>query len=254
MFAGCFGLREAAGASSLGDERLEQICQHENVPLRHYKRGKGVEIWPASVLDEFRRCFQFQAKGGCDVHRNETGDRRWRLLVCALLGSLLCGLAGEAAAQESFPRAGLDDGGGTLREGGFLASRFRMRRLKPRDEEAATILESGDAKRFAARLKRHQRRQFSKKRRDFKKQQLRLETQRRARKARIKAHQFAAARRHAAQQAPSRRRTKTHGRAKDSALHRIDPSAAHLMVIRESPESKASEVSLDRNEENRDAR
>ena len=62
--------------------------------------------------------------------------------------------------------------------------------------------ETGDAKRFAERLKRHQRRHFTKQRRDFRKLQARLESQRRLRRAKLKARQFAAARRHAAQHAP----------------------------------------------------
>ena len=56
-----------------------------------------------------------------------------------------------------------------------------------------------DAKRFAERVKRHQRRHFTKQRREFRKLQARLESQRRLGKARIKARQFATARRQAAQ-------------------------------------------------------
>ena len=62
---------------------------------------------------------------------------------------------------------------------------------------AARVEETGDAKRFAERLKRHQRHHFTKQGRDFRKLQAWLENQRSLRQARIKARQFAAARRRA---------------------------------------------------------
>lgn len=191
------------------------------------------------------------------MHRKETGDGRWRLLACALLGLLLCGRIGQAVAQETHSPAGFEDGVEKLDKGGIFVRRFRMRVLKDRRRgEAAIETEASDAKHFAARLKRQQRRHFSIKRREFKKLQLRLETQRRVRKARIKARQFAAARRHAAQHSPDRRRRKASSRAKNFKRddRKLDPSAPHPMVISESPGSKASGISLDRNEENRDAR
>jgi hypothetical protein len=66
-----------------------------------------------------------------------------------------------------------------------------------------------DAKVFAARLKHYQGRHFAKRKRQFAKQQLKLESQRRAlrqKKARMKARQFAAARRRAAEQASKHNR------------------------------------------------
>ncbi len=53
--------------------------------------------------------------------------------------------------------------------------------------------------RFAERVKRHLGRQFAKRKLQFAQHQVRLELQRRAHKRHIKARQFAAARRHAAQ-------------------------------------------------------
>jgi len=82
-------------------------------------------------------------------------------------------------------------------------SSHSVRAITQRGSKGAGIdEETGDAKRFAERLKHHQRRHFTKQRRDFRKLQARLESQRRLRRARLKARQFAAARRHAAQHAP----------------------------------------------------
>ena len=82
-------------------------------------------------------------------------------------------------------------------------SSHSVRALAQRGNKGAGIdEETGDAKRFAERLKRHQRRHFTKQRREFHKVQVRLDSQRRLRKAKMKARQFAAARRHATQHVP----------------------------------------------------
>ncbi len=65
-----------------------------------------------------------------------------------------------------------------------------------------------DAKRFAARIKRHLGRGFTERKQQFERHQAQIERQRRAvrrSKARSKARQFAAARRHAHQHAPKHR-------------------------------------------------
>lgn len=67
-------------------------------------------------------------------------------------------------------------------------------RAHPQRESVGGV---SDAQRFAERVKRHQRRHFSKERREFRRLQARLEKQRRMRKARMKARAFAAARRRA---------------------------------------------------------
>ena len=82
-----------------------------------------------------------------------------------------------------------------------------VRHLRQRDNEAVLQEGSGDAKRFAARLKHHQRHNFTQRRREFRKQQVRLEAQRRLTKAKLRAHQFAAARRHAAGHAVKHKQT-----------------------------------------------
>jgi len=136
------------------------------------------------------------------VYSNRVKTLRRGLLSCVLLLGLgaACAYAGRAEAQEDFPSAELKDGLYERDGGGILVRRFRMRPLDARegDEEQAVEAGTGDAKRFADRIKRHQRRHFAKKRREFKKHQLRVESQRRIRRASGKARQFAAARRRAA--------------------------------------------------------
>ena len=109
----------------------------------------------------------------------------WRRLACAAgiaLGSYLCGHA-TAAERPSRTMA-----------------------------EAARVEEDREASRFAERVKRHQRRHFSKERREFHRLQARLEKQRRMRKARMKARQFAVARRHVAEQASKHRLARETGK------------------------------------------
>ncbi len=131
---------------------------------------------------------RLQQKGRA-VHRKREVSPRWRHFAGAgliALGSHLCFFAGHAVAGE--------------------ASSHSVRPHAQRENKEAAIDEdTGDAKRFAERLKRHQRRHFTKQRREFRKVQLRLDSQRRLRKARIKARQFASARRHATQHAPKHR-------------------------------------------------
>lgn len=120
------------------------------------------------------------------VHRKGKKTPRWRLFayagLIAFCGSAPLGWNLQATAGETSSHA--------------------VRALVQRGSKGAGIdEETGDAKRFAERLKHHQRRHFTKQRRDFRKLQARLESQRRLRRARLKARQFAAARRHAAQHA-----------------------------------------------------
>jgi len=91
-----------------------------------------------------------------------------------------------------------------------------------------------DAKRFAARIKRHLGRRFAKRKEQFEKHQAQIERQRRAykhSKAHNKARQFAAARRHAAQHAHK------HGRALAAKLKML---AARKLKHREHAGSLAS--------------
>ena len=120
------------------------------------------------------------------LHRKGKKTSRWRLFAYAGLiafgGSASLGWNMQATAGEP--------------------SLHSVRALAQRGSKGAGIdEETGDAKRFAERLKHHQRRHFTKQRRDFRKLQARLESQRRLRRAKTKARQFAAARRHAAKHA-----------------------------------------------------
>ncbi len=143
-----------------------------------------------------------------------TAKIRGRVLGALACAAVVCAYAGSGVAADVLRPDALEDRLEKPGETGALAARFRMRRL--RDGGAPAIgADAGDAKRFSARLKLHQRRHFSKKRREFRQQLQRMETQRRVRKARIKARAFAAARRHAAQHAPGRRK-KTIEHSKDS--------------------------------------
>jgi hypothetical protein len=88
------------------------------------------------------------------------------------------------------------------------AQKLAARHRKLRTQEASRAEEISQAKLFAARLKRHQKRKFAVRKQDFHKQQLRMERRRRANrreKARNKARQYAEARRHVAEHAPKRR-------------------------------------------------
>ena len=114
-------------------------------------------------------------------HREVKRIFRWKPIVCA---ALLLPLPGQCAAAE-------------------LASHAARAVVQRESEEAL------EAKRFAERLKRHQRRHFTEERREFRRLQARIEKQRRMRKARMKAFQFATARRHAAERALSRQKTRT---------------------------------------------
>jgi len=204
----CFGLWEAANAPSLlGDERLAHFCQHENTALRfaraamrHFCRSFDT----LSCLDQNHEgeIGRFKRKGRA-VHRKGEGIPRWRHFVRAgliALGAHLCLLIGHASAG--------------------APSSHSVRALAQRESKEAGIDgDTGDAKHFAERLKHHQRRHFTKQRREFRKAQLRLESQRRLRKARMKARQFAAARRHATQHAPKH---KTHTTRKTAAHQRSD--------------------------------
>jgi hypothetical protein len=141
-------------------------------------------------------------------HRKEGGTPRWIHFACAgfiALGSHLCFLIGHAAAGEASSRS--------------------LRALAHRESnETAAADENGDAKRFAERLKRHQRRHFTKQKREFRTLQARLESQRSLRKARMKARQFAAARRHAAGHASKHRQTHTTWTAHERRGHiPVDP-------------------------------
>ncbi len=157
--------------------------------------------------------------------------RKWkegllrRLFACAVLIAL--GGSGrlslwieDAAADEASPSSVVEDRLEQVSDDGVRIFRPRVRHLRQRKhEEAAAAGETGDAKHFAARLKHHQGRRFAKRKREFRTQQLRLESQRRAirqKRARIRAREFAAARRHAAQHAPKHHRRhikpKVHGK------------------------------------------
>ncbi len=130
--------------------------------------------------------------------------RRRRLFACAALiilgGSASLGLGATQAVADD---ASLSAAFAEDEDNGATRIYWRhLRHLLKGDHNALANVDDGDAKRFAARLKHHQRRQFSQRRREFRKQQQRLEAQRRMRRARLKAHQFAAARRHAAKHAP----------------------------------------------------
>jgi hypothetical protein len=121
------------------------------------------------------------------VHRKGKKTARWRLFA----------YAGVIAFGSSAPL------GWNMHAAAGEPSLHSVRALAQRESKGAGVdEEAGDAKRFAERLKRHQRRHFTKQKRDFLKLQARLESKRRLRKAKLKARQFAAARRHAAQHAP----------------------------------------------------
>jgi hypothetical protein len=140
-------------------------------------------------------------------HRKEGGIPRWMHFACAgfiALGSHLCVLIGHAAAGEASSRS--------------------VRALAHRESNETAADENGDAKRFAERLKRHQRRHFTKQKREFRTLQARLESQRSLRKARMKARQFAAARRHAAGRASKHRQAHTTWTAHERRGHiPVDP-------------------------------
>jgi len=155
----------------------------------------------------------------CNVRRKATARIRGRALAFAFLSSFApCALA--SAAEISQPQS-LEDRLEAPGGNDALATRFRMRGRRSRDGDSpATEADSGDAKRFSARLKHRQLRHFSKKRREFRKQQLRLETQRRFRRARIRARAFAAARRRAASQHASGSRRRTNDHRKEISMKR----------------------------------
>jgi hypothetical protein len=197
---------------SYADERSGRFCQHENATLR---------LTPA-LMQPFCRgfdtlsCMDHSPEGGIArskqkgraVHRKRDRIPRWKRFAGAGLiafGSQLCPWIGHAAAGEP--------------------SLHSVRAHTQREIKDADIgRDSGDAKRFAERLKRHQRSHFTKQRREFRKVQQRLESQRRLRKAKIKARQFAAARRHATEHAPKRKQT--HVTRKTATTHErrgVDP-------------------------------
>jgi hypothetical protein len=164
------------------------------------------------------------AKGKILMHSKEEERLRWGFLACAMLiasagGIVALGPWTVAAADEALaPDASLDSADG-LDADSLRAKRLMPRRVKQKArDEAALEAEGGDAKRFSDRLKRHHIRSFVRKRRNFRKHLLRLEKQRHLRRARIKARQFAAARRRAAKHA--RRRS---AKPKVRVQHRASP-------------------------------
>jgi hypothetical protein len=180
---------------SYADERRRRFCQHENATLR---------LTPAAMRPFCRgfdtlSCMDHIPEGriarskqkGRTVHRKRDRLPRWKRFAGAGLiafASHLCPWIEPSAAGEP--------------------SLHPVRAHPQREIKDADIgRDTGDAKHFAERLKRHQRRHFTKQRREFRQAQQRLESQRRLRKAKIKARQFAAARRHAAQHAPRRKQT-----------------------------------------------
>jgi hypothetical protein len=143
------------------------------------------------------------------MHRRAERRLKWGFLACAMLiasagGIIALGPWTCAAADEALVTDAPAERAERLDEDNFRAQRIRRGKLKARDE-AAIEADEGDAKRFAARIKRHQIRGFVHKRREFRKHQLKLEKQRHLRRARTKARQFAAARRRAAKHARHRR-------------------------------------------------
>ena len=122
------------------------------------------------------------------------------LFACAAIIALGGGLCPPFGTSQAASSEGVS----------FAVFQEKMRVGKPRGKgTAASGAESSDAKRFAERIKRHQGRHLAKRKREFRNQQLRLESQRSAlkqKRARAKAHQFAAARRHAALSAQNHRR------------------------------------------------
>jgi hypothetical protein len=177
------------------DERRRRFCQHENATLRltpavmrPFCRGFDT----LSCMDHIPegRIARSKQKGRA-VHRKRDRLPRWKRFAGAGLiafGSQLCPWIGPAVAGEP--------------------SLHSVRTHTQRETKDADIgRDTGDAKHFAERVKRHQRRHFTKQRREFRKAQQRLESQRRLRKAKIKARQFAAARRRATQHAPRRKQT-----------------------------------------------
>jgi hypothetical protein len=176
------------------DERRRRFCQHENATLRFAPAAmrpfcRGFDT--LSCMDHNRKGGTGRSKKGRGVHRDREGIARWTHFAAAglvALGSHLCLWIGHAAAGEP--------------------SSHSVRTHAQRDSKDTAIDgDAGDAKSFAERLKRHQRRHFTKQGREFRKVQLQLESQRRMRKARTKARQFAAARRHATRHAPRHKQT-----------------------------------------------
>ncbi len=142
------------------------------------------------------------------MHRKKEGRLKRRFLACAMLiasagGVIAPGSWTGAAADEAPSPDATPDRAERLDEDSFRAPRLWRGKQKARDE-AVIKADEGDAKRFAARIKRHQIQRFVHKKREFRKHQLRLEKQRRFRRARTKARQFAAARRHVAKHARHR--------------------------------------------------
>ncbi len=141
------------------------------------------------------------------MHCKEDVSRRWRLYACAgliILGSaaFMCFWAEAAVADDTSLRAAFPEGGDNRP---IRVYKRRIRHPKQGEHKAVLNEDGSEAKHFAARLKHHQQRHFSQRRREFRKQQRRLEAQRRLRKAKLKASQFAEARRRATQHAPRRK-------------------------------------------------
>lgn len=144
------------------------------------------------------------------MHRKKEGRLKAGFLACAMLIALAGGILAlgpwtSAAADEAPAPDAQRGSAGRLDEDNVSAQGSWIRRGKQKARDEAVIeADEGDAKRFADRIKRHQIRRFVHKKREFRKHQQRLEKQRHLRRARIKARQFAAARRRAAKHARHR--------------------------------------------------
>ena len=135
---------------------------------------------------------------------NEIGIGRIFVYAVVAIGSgLVCSRLSHAAPG-GVTSAVFAEGAGRLASDGTTihmpGSRRRPERGNP---EAGAEVDGNDAKVFAAQLKHYQGRHFAKRKRQFAKQQLKALRQK---KARMKARQFAAARRRAAEQASKHNR------------------------------------------------
>jgi hypothetical protein len=128
------------------------------------------------------------------VHRKRTGSLLFHsaVILLTLSGSDFLFIAIANAGAGNPAPAGIF-------QSGIHSEKLAAYRLL-NARKAAPNAHSDEARRFAARLKHHQGRQLAKRKQGFRRQQLWIESQRQANKqakARNKARQFVAARRHA---------------------------------------------------------
>ncbi len=177
-------------AGDLWEHAIRQSMTHRQKPYRTFSWFHAVVIIAAL------------SAGALPLGRYGSG--RAEAAISAPIG--LAGHGSYGRIPPSRPEGGStwtgeipQDRGAVTRKASYL--------FRARAEKIAQNRET-EARHFAARLKQLQRRQFAKRRLEFRRQQLRMESQKRSnrqKKARSKARQFAAARRHAASHAPKRR-------------------------------------------------